>query len=62
MEVVDRFGEAASWLLLAILVENVDLNVPLFHRKVIEGRFITSFDSVGYYLRSRVWQLTCCTA
>ncbi len=39
---VHRLGEAASRALLAILIKDVDLNGPFFHRKaLIDGRLVT---------------------
>jgi hypothetical protein len=41
VEVIDRLGEAASRLLLAILIKHVDLDGPFLHGKaLIDGRLV----------------------
>jgi len=41
MQVVGRFREAGSWLLVTSFVKEEDLNVPVFHRKTLDlGGFV----------------------
>lgn len=42
VEVVDHLGETASWVFLSILIQDVHLDSPLFHRKAfLDRRLIT---------------------
>lgn len=50
---IDRLGEASCRLLLPILIENIDLNSPLFHRESLSDRRLVAVASVStiYHLR-----------
>jgi hypothetical protein len=47
MKVVHSLGEAASGLFIAILVENVDLDVPLFHREALHDGGLVAAGSLA---------------
>jgi len=45
--VIHRLGEAPCWLLLPILIENIDLDSPLFHGEPLSDRRLVAVASVS---------------